>query len=150
MRVVLQRVTEASVSVDGEIKGQIEKGLLVLLGVGREDTTADADILAKKIAAARIFSDENDKMNLSVKDIEGQLLIISNFTLYGDMKRGSRPSFDPAMPPKEAKELYEYFCNQIKAEGLPVSTGEFGADMKVSSLNDGPITIFMDSSVWSK
>ena len=146
----MQRVTEASVSVDGEIKGQIEKGLLVLLGVGREDTTADADILAKKIAAARIFSDENDKMNLSVKDIEGQLLIISNFTLYGDMKRGSRPSFDPAMPPKEAKELYEYFCNQIKAEGLPVSTGEFGADMKVSSLNDGPITIFMDSSVWSK
>ena len=150
MRVVLQRVTEASVSVDGEIKGQIEKGLLVLLGVGREDTTADADILAKKIAAARTFSDENEKMNLSVKDIEGQLLIISNFTLYGDMKRGSRPSFDPAMPPKEAKELYEYFCNQIKAEGLPVSTGEFGADMKVSSLNDGPITIFMDSSVWSK
>ena len=150
MRAVLQRVTEASVSIDGAVKGQIDKGLLILLGVGRGDTTADADLLARKIAAARIFSDENDKMNLSVKDIKGQLLIISNFTLYGDMKRGTRPSFDPAMPPKEAKELYEYFCKQMEKEGLPVETGEFGADMKVSSLNDGPVTIFLDTSIWSK
>ena len=150
MRAVLQRVTEASVSIDGIVKGQIGKGLLILLGVGKEDTKADAEILVRKIAAARIFSDENDKMNLSVKDIEGSLLIISNFTLYGDMKKGSRPSFDPAMPPLAAKELYEYFCKEMEKEGLPVATGEFGADMKVSSLNDGPVTIFMDTSIWSK
>ena len=150
MRAVLQRVTEASVSIDGIVKGQIGKGLLILLGVGKEDTKADAEILVRKIAAARIFSDENDKMNLSVKDIEGSLLIISNFTLYGDMKKGSRPSFDPAMPPLSAKELYEYFCKEMEKEGLPVATGEFGADMKVSSLNDGPVTIFMDTSIWSK
>ncbi len=150
MRAVIQRVTEASVSIDEKVKGEIGKGLLILLGVGKEDTKADADILAKKIASMRIFSDENDKMNLSVKDVGGSLLIISNFTLYGDMKRGSRPSFDPAMPPKEAKELYEYFTKEMESQGFFVATGEFGADMKVWSLNDGPVTIFLDTSIWSK
>lgn len=150
MRAVLQRVNDAGVSIDGEVKGKIGKGLLILLGVGKGDTAADADLLAKKIAAARIFSDQNDKMNLSVKDIKGEILIISNFTLYGDMKRGSRPSFDPAMPPLEAKELYEYFCKKMEAEGFSVATGEFGADMKVWSLNDGPVTIFLDTGIWSK
>lgn len=150
MRAVIQRVTEASVSIDEKVKGEIGKGLLILLGVGREDTKADADILAKKIASMRIFSDENDKMNLSVKDIGGSLLIISNFTLYGDMKRGSRPSFDPAMPPKEAKELYEYFTKEMENQGFFTATGDFGADMKVRSLNDGPVTIFLDTAIWSK
>lgn len=150
MRAVIQRVTKASVSIEGKVKGEIDKGLLILLGVGREDTKADADILARKIATMRIFSDENDKVNLSVKDVNGSLLIISNFTLYGDMKRGTRPSFDPAMPPKEARELYEYFCKEMEKQELFVATGEFGADMKVSSLNDGPVTIFLDTIIWSK
>lgn len=150
MRAVIQRVTEALVSIDGKVKGEIGKGLLVLLGVGKGDATKDADLLAKKIATIRIFSDENDKMNLSVKDVQGSLLIISNFTLYADAKNGTRPSYDPAMPPREARELYEYFCEQMKSQGLPIATGEFGADMKVSSLNDGPVTIFLDSCIWSK
>lgn len=150
MRAVIQRVNEASVSIDEKVKGQIGKGLLILLGVGKEDDTKDAELLARKIAAIRIFSDENDKMNLSVKDVGGSLLIISNFTLYADAKNGTRPSYDPAMPPREAKALYEYFCKAMENQGLPVFTGEFGADMKVSSLNDGPVTIFLDSGIWRK
>ena len=121
-----------------------------MLGIERDDTTAEADKIIDKILKMRIFADENGKLNLSPLQIGADLLVISNFTLYGDMKRGSRPSFDPAMPPLEAKELYEYFCKKMEAEGFSVATGEFGADMKVWSLNDGPVTIFLDTGIWSK
>ncbi|MBO5909528.1 MAG: D-tyrosyl-tRNA(Tyr) deacylase [Clostridia bacterium] len=150
MKAVIQRVITASVSINDEQKAQIEKGLVVLLGVGKQDTTAEAELLARKIAALRIFSDENDKMNLSVKDVGGSLLVISNFTLYADTKKGTRPSFDPAMPPKKAKELYEYFCTALAKEGVPFFTGEFGADMQVSLVNDGPVTVILDTGVWRK
>lgn len=150
MRAVIQRVKNAAVSIDKEIKSEIKNGLLVLLGVGKEDTEFDAEVLARKIAALRIFSDEEDKMNLSVRDVSGEVLVISNFTLYADAKKGTRPSYDPAMPPKKAKELYEHFCELFKKEALPVFTGEFGADMQVSLVNDGPVTIILDSCVWRK
>ena len=150
MRAVIQRVKNAEVLIEDALKSKIEKGLLILLGVGKEDTEKDAEILAMKIAALRIFSDENDKMNLSVKDVNGSALVISNFTLYADARKGTRPSYDPAMPPVRAKELYECFCELLKKENLPVSTGEFGADMQVSLVNDGPVTIILDSSVWRK
>jgi len=150
MKAVIQRVMTASVSINDEQKAQIEKGLVVLLGVGKQDTAADAELLARKIAALRIFSDENDKMNLSVKDIDGSLLVISNFTLYADTKKGTRPSFDPAMQPQKAKELYEYFCTALAKEEISISTGKFGADMKVSLVNDGPVTVILDTGVWRK
>lgn len=150
MKAVIQRVMTASVSINDEQKAQIEKGLVVLLGVGKQDTAADAELLARKIAALRIFSDESDKMNLSVKDIDGSLLVISNFTLYADTKKGTRPSFDPAMPPKEAKELYDCFCTALAKEEIPIFTGEFGADMQVSLVNDGPVTVILDTGVWRK
>ncbi len=151
MKAVIQRVSSAAVQVDGATVGEIEGGLLVLLGVAKEDTEADADILAKKIASLRIFTDENDKMNLSVKDIGGKMLVISNFTLCADVKKGTRPSFDPAKPPSEANRLYEYFCNRVsEQEAVEVERGVFGAEMKVSLLNDGPVTLTMDTAIWRR
>ncbi len=151
MKAVIQRVSSACVKVDGVTVGEIESGLLVLLGVAKDDTEADADILAKKIAGLRIFTDENDKMNLSVKDIGGKMLVVSNFTLCADLKKGTRPSFDPAMPPDEANRLYEYFCSLVsEQESVEVQKGVFGAEMKVSLLNDGPVTLTVDTIVWRK
>ncbi len=121
------------------------------MGVTKEDTEEDAQILAKKMASLRIFTDENGKMNLSVKDIGGSALVISNFTLCADVRKGTRPSFDPAMPPAEADRLYEYFCKLLsEQEAVAVETGVFGAEMKVSLLNDGPVTLTLDSTLWRK
>ncbi|MBQ9768829.1 MAG: D-tyrosyl-tRNA(Tyr) deacylase [Clostridia bacterium] len=151
MKAVVQRVASAAVKVEGKTVGEIEKGLLVLLGVTKEDTEEDAQILAKKMASMRIFTDENGKMNLSVKDIGGSVLVISNFTLCADIRKGTRPSFDPAMPPAEADRLYEYFCKLLsEQEAVAVETGVFGAEMKVSLLNDGPVTLTLDSTLWRK
>lgn len=146
MRAVIQRVKYATVKVDGEEIGRTDKGLLIFLGVGKGDTENDMKYIADKSLGLRIFEDENEKMNLSVKDINGGLLIISQFTLYGDCRKGRRPSFDPAMPPKEAEEMYEKFVAYMKESGLECQTGSFGADMKVELLNDGPVTILLDSS----
>ncbi len=144
MKAVVQRVTHASVKVDGEIKGEIENGLLVLLGVGMEDTEADAERLAQKISKLRIFSDENDKINLSVNDIGGSLLVISQFTLYADCRKGNRPNFMNAGKPDEAERLYEYFTEQCKKLVPNVQKGVFGADMKVELLNDGSFTVILE------
>ena len=146
MRAVIQRVTRARVSVEGEVCGQINRGLLVLLGVGKSDTEADADYLAQKISGLRIFEDENGKMNLSVKDIGGGILAVSQFTLYGDVRRGRRPSFDDAAPPEAARPIYEYFVKQIRESGLVCETGRFQAAMEVELVNDGPVTILLDST----
>lgn len=144
MRAVLQRVTRASVRVDGEIKGQIENGLLVFLGVGLEDTEEDAKRLVNKIVKLRIFSDENDKINLSVNDVGGSLLVISQFTLYADCRKGNRPNFMNAGKPDEANRLYEFFTEKCKKYVPVVEKGVFGADMKVELLNDGPFTIVLE------
>lgn len=145
MRAVIQRVTRAEVKVDGESVGKIGSGLLVLLGAGAEDTEADCEKLADKIVKLRIFSDENDKTNLSVNDVHGDILAVSQFTLYADCSHGNRPSFINAGEPKRAEQLYEYFKTQLaaKLEGN-VQAGIFGADMKVDLLNDGPFTIIME------
>ena len=146
MRLVVQRVTEANVKVDGKIVGEIKKGFLVLLGIKTSDTKEDADYLVRKLINLRIFSDENDKMNLALKDIGGELLIISQFTLYGDCKKsGNRPSFTDSAKPDIAIPLYEYFVEECKKQIPVVQTGIFGADMKVSLINDGPVTIIIDS-----
>ena len=145
MRAVLQRVNEASVTVDGDVTGKIEKGLLVLVGMGKEDTDEDIKKLVDKIVKWRLFSDENDKINLSVNDIGGSLLIVSQFTLYWSCKKGTRPSFDGAMPPEEAKMMYDKFVEYAKSTQIPVETGVFGTDMKVSLLNDGPVTVTLDT-----
>ena len=146
MRLVVQRVTEANVKVDGKIVGEIKKGFLVLLGIKTTDTKEDADYLVRKLINLRVFSDENDKMNLALKDIGGELLIISQFTLYGDCKKsGNRPSFTDSAKPDIAIPLYEYFVEECKKQIPVVQTGIFGADMKVSLLNDGPVTIIIDS-----
>lgn len=145
MRVVVQRVTKASVTIDGKINGKIDNGFLVLLGIESTDTKQDVDYLVKKVINLRIFSDENDKMNLSLKDVDGQLLIISQFTLYGNCKDGNRPSFIAAAKPDIAIPLYEYFISECKKQIPIVQTGIFGTDMKVSLLNDGPVTIIIDS-----
>jgi D-tyrosyl-tRNA(Tyr) deacylase len=146
MRAVVQRVSRAQVAVDGEIVGEIGFGLLVLLGVTHADTEADADYLADKIAGLRVFEDENGKMNLDVASISGGVLVVSQFTLYGDVRRGKRPSFDAAAKPERARELYEYFAARIRAAGLPCQTGRFQEMMEVELVNDGPVTILLDSA----
>ena len=144
MRLVVQRVSHSKVEVDSKIIGQIEKGFLVLLGVGPEDTTEIADFLVEKLCNLRVFKDEAEKMNLSIKDIDGELLIVSQFTLYADCKKGNRPSFTNAAKPEKANELYEYFIEKCRNKVRKVEHGEFGADMKVSLLNDGPVTIILE------
>ncbi|MGA2201721.1 MAG: D-aminoacyl-tRNA deacylase [Terriglobales bacterium] len=146
MRAVVQRVSRARVSVNGEITGEIGRGLLVLLGVGVGDTRADADYLAEKTIGLRIFEDAGGKMNLSVAEVAGALLVVSQFTLYGDVRRGKRPSFDAAAPPDEARELYEYFVEKIRAAGLRSETGRFQETMQVELVNEGPVTILLDSA----
>lgn len=145
MRFVIQRVKQASVEVEQEVIGQIEEGFLVLIGVGQRDTKEIADKMIKKMLGLRIFSDENDKINRSLKDVGGNLLLISQFTLYADCKKGNRPSFVKAGTPDMANEWYEYIISEVKKEFPDVQTGSFGADMKVSLLNDGPFTILLDS-----
>lgn len=146
MRAVVQRVNNASVEVDGKIVGKIGKGLLVFLGVGDGDTEADLNYIADKTAGLRIFSDEDDKMNLSVTDIDGEILVVSQFTLYGDCRKGRRPNFTASMEPLTAEKMYEDFIELIEAKGIKTAHGEFGADMQVSISNDGPVTILLDSS----
>lgn len=145
MRAVVQRVSRAQVTVNGEITGQIGLGLLVLLGVGRDDTEADAIYLAEKIAGLRVFEDDHGKMNRSVQDVEGSVLAVSQFTLYGDVTRGKRPSFDAAAPPEKARQLYDFFVEQIRAAGLRCETGRFQEMMQVELVNEGPVTILLDS-----
>jgi D-aminoacyl-tRNA deacylase len=146
MRAVVQRVSRAKVTVNGEITGEIGRGLLVLLGVGTGDTRADADYLADKIIGLRIFEDSGGKMNVSVVDIAGAVLAVSQFTLYGDVRRGKRPSFDAAAPPQSARELYEYFVENVRASGLRCETGRFQEMMRVELINEGPVTILLDST----
>lgn len=145
MRVVIQRVKNASVEIDNKVNGKINTGFLVLLGIASTDTKQDVDYLVKKVVNLRVFSDENDKMNLALKDINGELLVISQFTLYGNCKDGNRPSFIEAARPDVAIPLYEYFVEECKKQIPIVETGVFGADMKVSLLNDGPVTIIIES-----
>lgn len=150
MKIVLQRVTEAQVKVDEKIVGAIKEGLLLLVGIDEEDETIDADWLVKKVIDLRVFSDSEGKMNLSVKDISGEILCISQFTLLADYKKGNRPSYIKAAKPEVAIPLFDYFKKEIKtASGLNVESGIFGADMKVSLLNDGPVTIVLDSKTKS-
>ena len=145
MRAVVQRVTNADVKIDGRVNGKIDDGLLVLLGVGNGDTEEDMKYIADKIIKLRIFSDENDKMNLSLEDVGGSMLVISQFTLYGDCSHGRRPYFGNAMEPVSANDMYEKFVAYIREQGIHTETGEFGADMKVSLTNDGPVTIILES-----
>ena len=145
MRAVVQRLTNADVKIDGRVNGKIDDGLLVLLGVGNGDTEEDMKYIADKIIKLRIFSDENDKMNLSLEDVGGSMLVISQFTLYGDCSHGRRPYFGNAMEPVSANEMYEKFVAYIREQGIHTETGEFGADMKVSLTNDGPVTIILES-----
>ncbi len=145
MRVLLQRVSEASVKIEGKINGQIDQGLLLLVGICAEDSQGDIDWLIQKIVNMRIFSDENGKMNLSIQGIQGEFLVISQFTLHASTKKGNRPSFIEAARPESAIPLYENFVTQLKLTNLKVETGIFGADMKVSLVNDGPVTIWLDS-----
>ena len=144
MKLVVQRVKKAELKVDVNIIGKIDKGFLVLIGIKVGDTKEQADYLVKKLCNLRVFSDENDKMNLSIKDVKGKLLIVSQFTLYGDCSQGNRPSFIEAARPEEANPLYEYFCNQCELNNIEVQKGIFGADMKVELINDGPVTIIIE------
>ena len=146
MRAVIQKVKKASVTVEGKIVGQIEKGLLVLLGVSNEDSEKDADYLVEKIINLRIFEDSEEKMNLSLLDILGELLVVSQFTLYGDTRKGRRPSFIEAAPPIKANELYGYFVSECQKKVSKVETGKFQAMMDVELINDGPVTILIDST----
>ena len=151
MRAVVQRVTKSSVSVDGEIKGSVGKGFNVLLGVMQGDGEAQAELLAAKIAKLRVFEDENCKMNKSILDIGVEILVISQFTLCADIKKGNRPSFTDSAAPDEANRLYEYFCSKLLENGVSkVETGVFAADMAVEISNDGPVTIIMDTDIWDK
>lgn len=151
MRAVIQRVKNASVEVNGKTVGSIARGFLILLGVMDGDTEMQADILAAKVAKLRIFEDENQKMNLSLLDIGGEALVVSQFTLCADVKKGNRPSFTPSAEPKEANRLYEYFMTRLTSEGVKKPEhGVFGADMQVSLTNDGPVTIIFDTDIWEK
>lgn len=145
MRAVVQRVLRAKVTVDGETVGEIGRGFVVLLGVSRDDTPADADYMAEKVAGLRVFEDEQGKMNRSLQDVGGAVLAVSQFTLYGDVRRGRRPGFDRAARPEQAEPLYLRFVEQLKARGLTVATGRFQAHMEVELVNDGPVTILIDS-----
>ncbi len=151
MRAVIQRVKNSSVSVDGEIKGKIGKGFNVLLGVMNGDTDAEAELLASKISKLRVFEDENGKMNKGILDIGGEILVISQFTLCADIKKGNRPSFTDSAPPDEADRLYRYFCDCLRENGVSkIETGVFAAEMLVEISNDGPVTIVMDTDIWNK
>lgn len=145
MRTVVQRVSRAKVTVNSDVVGEIGPGLLVLLGVGRDDAQSDAIYLAEKISGLRIFEDDQGKMNRNVQEAGGSILAVSQFTLYGDVRRGKRPSFDEAAPPEEAKQLYEFFVEKIRAFGLRCETGQFQAMMQVELVNEGPVTILLDS-----
>jgi D-tyrosyl-tRNA(Tyr) deacylase len=146
MRAVVQRVSQARVRVGGDIVGEIGLGLLVLLGVGTGDTRADVDYLVEKTIGLRVFEDPAGKMNLAVADVGGAVLVVSQFTLYGDVRRGKRPSFDSAAPPAQARDLYEYFVQRVRAAGLRCETGRFQETMQVELVNEGPVTILLDSS----
>jgi len=145
MKFVIQRVKNSSVEVDNKIVGSINKGFLVLIGITHTDTKEIADLLIKKLIKLRVFEDENDKMNLALNDVNGELLLISQFTLYADCRKGNRPAFIDAAKPDYANELYEYIIEECKKQEINVQTGIFGADMKVNLLNDGPVTIILDS-----
>lgn len=147
MKLVIQRVSEASVTVDGRTTGSIGKGLLVLIGVGQTDTKEDADFYIRKMLGLRIFEDEQGKTNLSLSDVNGELLLVSQFTLYANCKKGNRPSFVDAGKPAMAEELYEYIIEKCKKQVPVVECGEFGADMKVRLCNDGPFTVILDESI---
>jgi D-tyrosyl-tRNA(Tyr) deacylase len=146
MRAVVQRVSRAQVTVNGEVTGKISHGMVVLVAVGNGDSKSHADYLVDKIVGLRIFEDDNGKMNLAVSDIGGGVLIVSQFTLYGDVRRGKRPSFDAAAPPQRARELYEYFVERIRLTGLVCETGRFQETMQLELVNDGPVTILLDSA----
>ena len=151
MKAVIQRVNKSSVSVDGEIKGSVGKGFNILLGVMNGDTESQAELLAAKVSKLRVFEDEAGKMNKSILDIDGEILVVSQFTLCADIKKGNRPSFTDSAHPEEAKRLYEYFCSKLLENGiLKVETGVFAAEMKVEIENDGPVTIVMDTDIWDK
>ena len=145
MKAVIQRVKNASVTIDDELFSSINKGYLVLFGVEKGDTKEQADWICNKISNLRCFPDENGKMNLSIKDVQGEMLIVSQFTLCGDIKKGTRPSFDNAMKPDEANMMYEYFVSKTKEQNIPVKTGVFAAHMEVSLLNDGPVTFIIEA-----
>jgi D-tyrosyl-tRNA(Tyr) deacylase len=145
MKAVIQRVKSARVSIDGETKGEIDQGLVVFLGVGKEDGPQDVDYLASKISGLRIFPDPSGKFDRSVTDVGGKVLVVSQFTLYGDCRRGRRPSFTDAAPPEVAEGLYNHFIQRISQEGLPIESGTFQAMMEVHLINDGPVTILLDS-----
>lgn len=147
MRLVVQRVDNASVTIENELFSSIGQGYLILFGAEKGDTKAQADWLANKVSILRCFPDENGKMNLSIKDIQGEMLIVSQFTLAGDVKKGTRPSFDKAMAPNEANEMYEYFISKVKEQNIQVKTGVFGAHMEVNLLNNGPVTFVIDAPI---
>lgn len=150
MRALIQRVKRASVTINSEVTGKINNGLLIFLGVGEDDTEKQVQYLVEKCTGLRIFTDEQDKMNLSVKDINGEILVVSQFTLFGDCKKGKRPSFVRAARPETAIPLYESFIAHCKNTGLNVQTGEFGADMQIELINDGPVTIWLDTEEMGK
>ncbi len=151
MKAIIQRVSSATVSVDGGVVGSVGQGFLILLGVQTGDTEKEAELLARKTAALRVFCDENDKMNMSLLDIGGEVLVVSNFTLCADVKKGNRPSFINAMEPHGADRLYHYYCDCLKQCGIDkVETGEFGADMTLGITAIGPVTITLDTDIWSK
>lgn len=145
MRAVVQRVTEGSVSVDNKITGEVKKGFVVLLGVGKGDDQKDADYIADKVINLRVFEDDDGKLNLSLKDVDGEVLAVSQFTLYGDCRKGRRPGFTEAAAPEDAKALYEYFIGRLRDAGITVGEGVFQADMMVKIYNDGPVTLLLDS-----
>ena len=145
MKVIIERSLNSSVTIDNKEKRSIDKGLMVLLGITNGDTIEDINYLVKKIVNLRIFEDKNNKMNYSVKDINGSILVISQFTLYAETKKGNRPSFTNSIKYEDAKEIYQLFIEKLKEEGIDIKTGEFGSDMKVNTINDGPVTIIIDT-----